>query len=231
MRSPSEAEARGEYVVPGISFGPSGMVTMMLGNERGRSEELISYEAGYRAQATRHLSIDLAGFYGRYHHLSTVTLASNPPPQPNIVPLTIDFTDSGDNYGFEAAVGYTPAKWWKLTGTYNWLHSVQPTTRLAAMWAPSNDPEHQFQLHSFLSLPRAVEIDFHLYFTGALPAVGLRRYTRADVRLGWRPTHHLECSLSGKNLLDSAHPEFFTGIAAAPVEVRRSVYGKVVWRF
>jgi iron complex outermembrane receptor protein len=50
-----------------------------------------------------------------------------------------------------------------------------------------------------------------------------------DVRLAWRPVSSLEFSIVGQNLLDNQHLEFAT--TASQVEIPRSVYGKVSWKF
>ena len=54
-------------------------------------------------------------------------------------------------------------------------------------------------------------------------------YERVDANLSWRGFEKLELSLVGQNLLGT-HVEFGRGLS--PVNpVRRSVYGKIVWRF
>ena len=57
-------------------------------------------------------------------------------------------------------------------------------------------------------------------------------YTRLDARLGWHVREGVELSLGLQNLLDNRHPEF-NGVDAGviPSQVRRSIYGKVTWKF
>jgi iron complex outermembrane receptor protein len=43
--------------------------------------------------------------------------------------------------------------------------------------------------------------------------------------LAWRPYPQLELSLVGQNLLEEDHPEF------SSLEVERSIYAKVDWKF
>ena len=50
-------------------------------------------------------------------------------------------------------------------------------------------------------------------------------YTVMDTRLAWRPKTNIELSLVAQNLLESGHSEFST------LEVERSIYGKIDWKF
>jgi hypothetical protein len=58
-------------------------------------------------------------------------------------------------------------------------------------------------------------------------------YIGMNVCLAWRPRPNLELSVVGQNLLDNHHLEFGTNAAVRSplVEIERSVYGKIAWRF
>ena len=65
-----------------------------------------------------------------------------------------------------------------------------------------------------------------------LPAASAGRYAALDLRLGWNPSENLEISITGQNLLDPEHPEFYESILlSSPAEVERNLYAKIVWRF
>jgi iron complex outermembrane recepter protein len=50
------------------------------------------------------------------------------------------------------------------------------------------------------------------------------------MRMAWHASDRLELSLVGQNLLHDHHPEY--GFPdAARVEIQRSAYGKLAWRF
>jgi iron complex outermembrane receptor protein len=76
----------------------------------------------------------------------------------------------------------------------------------------------------------AVQLDGWLRYVDRLPSPVVPSYTELDLRVGWSPIPTLDLSLIGRNLLHGQHPEF-----GAPTpqrrEVRRSVYGRVTWRF
>jgi iron complex outermembrane receptor protein len=94
------------------------------------------------------------------------------------------------------------------------------------------DPEHQFQIHSILALPRNFELDTSLYHISRLATDGVPAYTRVDARLGWHARENVELSLAVQNLLDNRHPEFAgDGTGVLTGEVKRAAYGKFTWRF
>jgi iron complex outermembrane receptor protein len=67
---------------------------------------------------------------------------------------------------------------------------------------------------------------------GAFGGPEIPAHARLDTRLGWTPGRDIDLSLVGQNLLDSRHVEFNTpGDVVPGSQVRRSIYGKIAWRF
>ena len=66
---------------------------------------------------------------------------------------------------------------------------------------------------------------FKSYQMITMPERDIDSYTVLDARLAWRPRPELELSLVGQNLLESEHSEFST------LEVERSIYAKIDWKF
>jgi iron complex outermembrane receptor protein len=55
-------------------------------------------------------------------------------------------------------------------------------------------------------------------------------YIEMDMRLGWHPTDKLELAIVGQNLLHDHHFEY--GIPGpGQIDIQRSVYGKITWRY
>jgi iron complex outermembrane receptor protein len=101
----------------------------------------------------------------------------------------------------------------------------------AALTVGSN-PQHQFQIRSYLNLPRNWEWDTSLYSVGRLPSIGVPAYVRLDTRLGWRLSERAEISLVGQNLLRARHPEFGSLIGTIETaQIKRSGYAKFTWSF
>jgi hypothetical protein len=63
------------------------------------------------------------------------------------------------------------------------------------------------------------------------PGVGQRCLRcELDTRIGWHLSRQLELALVGQNLLHAHHAEYgFPG--PTPVQIERSVYGKIGWHY
>jgi iron complex outermembrane receptor protein len=155
-----------------------------------------------------------------------------------VIPLRSDNSGAESTAGVESAADLAVTKQWKLAASYTWTEVTSarfPASAIPVLKLLSGDyPRNQFQLHSFLNLRSNLEFDTALYYVDRLPALGVPRYTRVDVRLGWRPNERLEFSISGQNLFDDKHIEFgspFFAQGTPSVQIERSVLGKVSWRF
>jgi iron complex outermembrane receptor protein len=191
-----------------------------------KSEKLIAYEIGYRAQPAPHASLSMSTFYNVYDDLRSV----EPGPGGAFV---LANKMKGTTYGVETWGSYQVRDWWRLSVGYTYL---QEKLRFKAdsgdtigTQAAGNDPEHQVSARSTMNLPHNLEFDAMLRRVGALPSPNVPTYITLDVRLGWTVWKGLEVSLIGFNLLDHDHPEFL----AAPTrsELARAFYAKVVWRY
>ncbi|MGH9449602.1 MAG: TonB-dependent receptor plug domain-containing protein [Terriglobia bacterium] len=210
------------------------------------SEELISYEAGYRSLIRPKLYLDVAAFHNDYNYLSAYGLGSafaeNSPPPLRIV-LAFPYVNGieGTTSGFELSPDWKPRHWWQLKGSYSFLHmdlrrrpgNLDMATALAD---EGSSPSHEMTIQSLFNLPKHFEFDQTYRYVGALADVPsypapVPAYGTADLRLGWRPNSHLEFSLAGQNLLQPQHMEFAGSDPGLPVEVKRSVYGKVTMRW
>jgi len=98
------------------------------------------------------------------------------------------------------------------------------------------DPEQQISLRSLVDFPHEIELDALLRWidrrtiNNAGVATFVPSYGDLDVRLGWRLTRSVELSIVGTNLLHDRHPEYGKP-GPERVEIERSAYGKIMWRF
>ena len=209
------------------------------GNPNFTSQDLLAYEAGYRTVVRPNLSLDLDGFYNIYHHLVTgeggVPYVSNDPSFHIVAPFVAGNEMRGDTYGLELSASWKPADRWKLTGSYSLLdmhlHLLPGSTDVLSLAFQGESPQHQFQIHSFLDLPRGFELDGSVYFSSALPAWKISPYTRCDIRAGWRVGEHSEFSLVGQDLLANRHLEAISESELPATPIQRSVFGQILWRF
>ena len=226
------------FPLPGGELG----VLDLLGSPNTGSENLLAYEAGYRWQPGKRLSLDLATFYNSYGNLQstepdTPFFESTPPPTHLVIPLRHANNMYGLTYGAEASVSWKVTKCWTLDSSYSLLKEAMHLTKTShdtsiVVVEEGSSPRNQFQIHSKLNLPKRFEFDTSLYSVGRLDIEGVPSYTRLDTRISWRLGESIELSLNGQNLLDNHHLEFeATSQSVESTEVKRSVYGKITWRF
>ena len=210
--------------------------TRFSGNKALHSEEVLSYEVGYRAQLHERFSMDFALFYSEYDRLrSQETLA------PGVTQR--DEKIFGETYGGEASLSWQPAPWWRLQGSYSYLntqlHKASGSTDTASVLRDEGrNPQHQVTLQSSWDLSSAVNFDAVVRYVDRLDSVApfpdIPPYLQLDLRLAWRPSRNLELALTGQNLLDRRHSEFLPGAFGTlgqPREIERGFYGKFTWRF
>jgi iron complex outermembrane recepter protein len=217
---------------------PGPLVTSIRGQDDFDSERLIAYELGYRVQAHKRASFDLALFYNDYDDLRGLRpggFQASPPPAH--IALYLDNTLEGESYGGELAANFQLADWWRWRASYSYLDlqihpKTTPPDANGEHAIEGASPHHQFSIGSGVDLPAGFGVDWTVRYVDELPALAVESYVGFDVRLSWRPTPNLELSVIGVNLLDNQHPEFApTSIRTQRTEVERSVYGKVTWRF
>jgi iron complex outermembrane receptor protein len=199
------------------------------------SETLIAYELGYRAQLHPRVSVSLSTFYNEYDHIRSTSTTPT-----SVFPFFFENNLEGETYGGELAVDYQILDWWRLHAGYNLLKEnlrvKDGRTDLNDALNETADPKHQFSFRSSMDLPYRVELDGALRWVDTLhnnlgPTVGtVPSYFELDVRLGWHATDRLEFSIVGQNLLHDQHPEYGFP-SSSRVEIARSVYGKVTWRW
>jgi iron complex outermembrane receptor protein len=209
------------------------------GNPKFRSEELLGYEAGYRALITSHFYVDLAVFHNNYNDLYSFQVGApflepSPLPVHAIIPLLTSNGIRGTTKGFEVSPDWKPTTWWELRPSYSHLETLMADrpgsndpTSVAGYEGSS--PRHQVTIQSFLNLPKKLEFEQTYRYVSALPAQTVKSYSTADARLGWLFIRQMEFSVVGQNLLQPHHPEF-RGDAGGPVGVKRSVYAQITWR-
>ena len=209
------------------------------GNRQFQSEELIAYEAGYRTLVTAHCYIDVAVFYNNYNDLYSFQvgapfLEASPSPVHAILPLLTSNGIKGAASGFEVAPDWKPVSWWELRSSYSYLNmdlenkpgSNDPTS---VAGYEGSTPRHQVVFQSLINLPKKLEFDQTYRYVSALPAQAVPSYETAEVRVGWHLSRQLELSIGGQNLLQPHYVQF-SGDPGGPVEIKRAVYGRMIWR-
>ena len=219
---------------------PGPVFARVLPNQELRSEELLSFELGYRIQPVEKLSFDTALFYNDYRNLNVAVAGARYTNSFGtvILPLTMNNRMSGDSVGGEVGATWQVAESWRLHGAYSLL---KLNLHRGAGVAPSAEaiegksPQQQVFVQSSWNLSREWEFDLLGRYVDGLPGFkpAVASYVSLDARMLWRVRKNLDLEIVGQNLLESRHAEMGTStlITSPRVELQRGVYGKVTWRF
>src|SRR5689334_8896139 len=107
-------------------FSPLPVVEAIFGSTQFQSEDLLAYEVGYRLQATKSLSLDIAAFYNDYANLRSAEpgqgfVEGNPIPTDFVQPFVASNKMGGGTYGIEPFVEWKVLPKWRLLGSYSYL--------------------------------------------------------------------------------------------------------------
>ena len=239
IRTPSRRDVNLKAVLAAL---PGPAEVLLLGNPGLQSEHVVAYEAGYRAQPSERMSIDLAVFFNSYQGLQTIEplpsfVNANSQPPILILPQTFGNKLHGTTDGAEVSVSWKPTDRWTVSPGYAFLQMhlhADPTSLDSASAADDqgSSPQHQAQLRSHVEMSRGLAWDVSGYFVGRLPAQAVAGYTRVDTQLTWRFGESMEASLVGQNLLRDRHVEFNDALATVNSSmIKRSAYARITWHF
>jgi iron complex outermembrane receptor protein len=210
-------------------YSPARAPYLLAGGPDFKSEGLVAYELGYRAQVYEQLAISIATFYNVYDDIRSLEPLNPPAP----VPLVIANGQEGTSYGAELTADLRITDWWQLLVGYNGLH-LRLTPKSGSNdrtfgSTESHDPVHQGFIRQSLDLPGRVQLDLRFRAVGEIANQSVPAFGELGGRLAWQATPQLELALVGQNLLQDHHPEF--GAATSRREIERSISGKLTWRF
>jgi iron complex outermembrane receptor protein len=237
VRTPSRVEE--DLQLTGLFMSNPLTFYRIIGDRKFSSENLIGYEVGYRSLIKPKFYLDIAAFYNNYTDLLSIEPGTpfsetSPPPGHVVFPLYFRNGLLGNTSGFEIAPDWTPTRWWRLRGSYSYLHidlnqnsGSQDSSTASSIQGSS--PHHQVAIQSSLDLPKKLEFDQSFRYVSALPAQQVGAYTTADVRFSWQATRSLNLSLVGQNLFQPHHAES-AGDPGSLVGMRRSAYVKITWQ-
>jgi iron complex outermembrane receptor protein len=170
------------------------------------SEELLAYELGLRIQPTANSTLSATLYRHEYDGLRSSSLT---PPAPGGFPVFVGNGVEGEVYGLELWGDVALSEDWRLSAGLTLLEQDFRADPLSSdVNGSGDDPEYQLFLRSRSNLSHDLTLDLHLRAI-AEPAPQVPAYVELDGRLGWRLNERVEIALSGRNLLDEAHPESF----------------------
>jgi iron complex outermembrane receptor protein len=202
-------------------------------------EQLNGYELGYRYLFGKTLYVDLTGFYNHYHDLFSeditggLYLEDNPAPVHLLLPAQFRNDLYGITKGAEIAPEWRPVNFWRLRGSYSYLHmnlgtSNDPDNVPTAAATVGSSPQHEATVQSALDMGKRFQLDLIFRYVSALPGSLVPAYSTGDARFGWRLNRELDLSFVGRNLLQPWHYED-GGDPGPLVGIKRSAYVKLTW--
>jgi iron complex outermembrane recepter protein len=206
-------------------------LVILKGGSNFKSETVIAYELGYRAQIGSKFAASISSFYNDYNDVRSTSYTPG-----TLFPFYFANNVAGHTEGLELSGNYQVSDDWSLHAGYTLLQEhlhVKPGQYdLNDAHNEAADPEHQVSLRSSVNLPGRVNFDAALRWvdtlyntTGTVPA-----YFEMDTRLAWHAGDRLELSIIGQNLLHGDHTEYGTPDPTRG-EIQRSVYGKIAWQY
>jgi iron complex outermembrane receptor protein len=199
------------------------------------SEYVTAYELGYKGQVASGLTVSGTVFYNEYRDLRSTSFTPT-----TLFPLFLANNLEGHTGGVELTANWQILDFWSAHAGYDFLaehlHVRPGQIDLNNALNETADPRHQVSLRSSMNLPAHLELDSALRWVDTLRAnnngvVGeVPAYFELDTRIGWKLSPRLELAVVGQNLLHAHHPEY--GFPSpARVQIERSVYGKIAWRY
>lgn len=228
------------------SIGDVSATLHLRGDSDFKTEEMLSYELGYRLQPVDTVSIDLALYWNRYDKLRVVNLAGVS-FNGSTYDVQLPFTNlmEGDIYGGELVTSWVPTNALRLQAFWSEIRLDLNSTALTPGFNYSDQvnnssPKHQLGLRTDwdfanhwsagLQLKYVAQMD-HPYNADLLKNQKIPAYVDCDLNLGWQITSQWHVALLGKNLLDNSRLEYSSEAGAKPTEVRRAAYLKAIWNF
>jgi iron complex outermembrane receptor protein len=240
VRTPSrlDADSYGGFVVAPEDLGPGVMVPMEVTVLEGdpESEELLSFELGYRVQPNSRFWLDVACFHNEYDDLRTYAeLTPGPIPDPGGYPRLVyeimaNSEKQGHARGAEISASWNVCRAWTLKAAYSHieldLEREDGSIDIDGVTAVErNSPRHRLSLRSQWDITTDLEFDVWVRYQDEIPGMNVDAYTTFDARLAWRPCRDVEVALVGRNLSEEWHREWNI------YEVERSVHGTLTWAF
>lgn len=201
---------------------PSEEPYFVIGGPDFSSEVLLAYELGWRMRPLPNLSITTILFHHDYDELRSVEPTN---------PVTIANGVEGLSHGVELFVDWDVTDWWRLRlgGFYvyqdTWLESAGGDFEGGR--GEISFPSFQAHLRSSFKLNDSTMLWLGFRHVDEVPGYDqgqsgtVPAYTELDASLNWRVRAGLELSITGRNLLDRAHPEI--GLPGSWRQIERSV--------
>jgi iron complex outermembrane recepter protein len=242
VRTPSRAEdnfsVHAVTIPPALPFVPLPTKVVVMGDSGFVSEELITYEVGYRYTPFDKFSLDASVFYNDYDRLRGHVLG-NPFVDGSggfiTQPIILSNDTDGNSYGVELSAQWMAASNLKIKLNYSHLQG-HFSDDLAQNGL---GPEQMISLIADWAISERVEvsatwryIDDTTSLSGLnFSSIDIDRRQGLDLGVHWHLDSSITFSLFGKNLLSGESVEYEAEQFHIPFRVEPTVYGKLALAF
>ena len=218
-----------------IQFAPWYTPTYLSGSPEYDAEKLIAWETGYRYAADKNFSADISLFYNQYTDLGGIVEGENP------VSLYFANNMKGNTYGVEVVVTWLPVEWMETEFTYSYLQMDITGDEYSKKIAEETSPSHQAGLRLGIDLTKNLRLNLWARYTGKIKFLDFTNTDRylhviddtvsLDANIRWRINGNIDFTVAGQNLLDGEFMEYGSDSYLTPIEIQRTLYAKITWRF
>jgi len=205
---------------------------LLLGNDEIKSQDALVYEFGYRTDAIKKLSLDLALFFSDYNNVNRASeeeLALYTFDEETILTLPLRPVNGRQAYGYGGELMATAdlLPTWRMTAWYAYLGS-EIEGALNQFYASRNT----YGLRSSHDLSEQWKFDLSLRYASRIPEIDIAPVTTANAKLSWQASKDLEIALIGQHLVESQRQEFLSEfVRITPAEIQRGIFGSLTLRF
>ena len=234
VRTPSRMEDSGR-IIQGIIPFPVYTEVSLNGSSEYDAEKLIAWETGYRYAAGTNFSADISLFYNQYTDLGGIVQGENW--------WSMYFANNvkGNTYGMEVAVTWQPMEWMETEFTYSCLQMDITGDAYSKKMMEDTSPSHQAGLRLGIDLTKTLRLNLWARYTGKIKFVDITNFDRylhviddtvsLDANIRWRINGNIDFTVAGQNLLDGDFMEYGSDSYLTPIEIQRTLYAKITWRF
>ena len=237
VRTPSFFESRLDITLEalapftGDNITPLPMVINFASSRDYESEEVLSYEVGFRTQLGKNVLLDIAAFFNDYEELRASVpqppALSFGPPTPHVITTLATLNEiEVETHGVEVSLDYTPNEIWGLRTNYSYLNdNIDPVLELSySEEGGASSPKHKANVTAYWNINDEWLLNTSLHYSGEVELFNLDEFYDLDVRLAWSPVPDFEFAVIGRNLIEDHRQEFLpVALTYVVTEVERSV--------
>ncbi len=240
-RQSTRGERESKFVISPPSSATLFLPVIADANDFTKPEDLYAFDFGWRRQWASSFSTDLAGFIYRYNDSRSTQIVMPTAFPPTHIALKGGNALNVHSHGVELSTKWHPSKDWQFSFNYSWkkikadydgvgLFSpyVDSTPRNSLSLQFNHQINANWKLSGTFRYVDSIDVFSPLRDNGN--AYHVPSYSTLDLKVNYQVSPDIKLSITGQNLLESAHKEFIDDLFASPAaEIQRSIYVGIEW--